>query len=147
MIDENLCRAELSPTEAAYQTSRRKEIYEALHPETKHGAAGAAGRWDAVANYATASFTADAAAKTGRAERTIRQDAARGEALGEALKDIAGTSLDKGVELDALAQMDPQDREEIVSRAVRHRSLPSAATLENAPTWGILPEAAHWTTS
>ena len=33
MIDENLCRAELSPAEAALQTARRKEIYEALHPE------------------------------------------------------------------------------------------------------------------
>lgn len=107
MIDENLCRAELSPAQAAYQVARRKEIYEALHPEAKRGTAGAIGsnraQGNATADSAIASFVADAAAKTGRAERTIRQDSARGEALGEDLNRIAGTSLDKGVEIDALA--------------------------------------------
>jgi len=45
--------------------------------------------------------TADA---TGKDERTIRRAAARGEALGDDLDQVAGTSLDKGVELDALAK-------------------------------------------
>jgi hypothetical protein len=35
-IDENLMRAELSPSERASCTARRKAIYEALHPEAKH---------------------------------------------------------------------------------------------------------------
>lgn len=37
--------------------------------------------------------------RPGKTERLGRMDAARGEALGEGLKRIAGTSLDKGVEL------------------------------------------------
>lgn len=61
---------------------RRKEIYEALHPEAKNGA----NQYTRVGEICQPSFAADAAAKTGRAERTIRQDAARGEALGEDLK-------------------------------------------------------------
>lgn len=36
-IDENLIRSELSPAERALHTSRRKELYDAVHPETKNG--------------------------------------------------------------------------------------------------------------
>jgi ParB family transcriptional regulator, chromosome partitioning protein len=36
-IDENLCRAELSAAERALHLAARKRLYEALHPQTKHG--------------------------------------------------------------------------------------------------------------
>jgi hypothetical protein len=125
-IDENLCRAELSPAEAAYQTSRRKDIYETLHPEARHGAAGAAARWNADDKLAPA--FADATEKaTGRDKRTVQRDAARGEVLGEALKDIAGTSLDKGVELDALAKLPADQRGDIVARAKSGESISARA--------------------
>ena len=48
-------------------------------------------------------FTAATAEATGKDERTVRRAAARGEAPGDDLAAVAGTSLDKGVELDALA--------------------------------------------
>jgi hypothetical protein len=35
-----LARADLSPAERALHVARRKELYEAEHPETKNGAAG-----------------------------------------------------------------------------------------------------------
>ncbi|NNM75062.1 hypothetical protein [Enterovirga aerilata] len=59
-------------------------------------------------------FTASTAKSTGRSERSIQRDAERGEKLGDTLQRIAGTSLDKGVEIDALAALPPQEREEIV---------------------------------
>ena len=36
-IDENLCRESLTPAQEAAAIARRKEIYDALHPETVHG--------------------------------------------------------------------------------------------------------------
>lgn len=60
-------------------------------------------RGDATAKLADASFTADTAAKTGKPERTIQRDATRAKALGPDLDRVAGTSLDKGIELDPLA--------------------------------------------
>ena len=58
---------------------RRKDAYEALHPETKAGSAGANARWngDPTANLATASFADDQAEKTGGSVRSIRRDAER----------------------------------------------------------------------
>lgn len=137
MIDENLCRAELSPAQCAYQTSRRKEIYEALHPETVPVTErGGPGRGKTADNLSVVSFATDAASKTGRDERTVRRDAARGEALGETLKDIAGTSLDKGVELDALAKLDPDQRAEVIDK-VKRGEIKSARQYEAAGPSGI----------
>jgi ParB family transcriptional regulator, chromosome partitioning protein len=48
------------------------------------------------------SFTNSTAEATGRDHRTVELAAARGEALGDDLGAVTGTSLDKGVELDAL---------------------------------------------
>jgi ParB-like chromosome segregation protein Spo0J len=112
-IDENLIRCNLTPAQEASAISRRKAIYEELHPETKHGGDR---KSDQVANSATR-FTEATADATGKAERTIRQAAARGEVLGDDLNDIAGTSLDKGVELDALAKMGASERKVIIDRA------------------------------
>ena len=69
----------------------RKEIYEALHPETKQYVAGAHAANKAMGNAtapdAVASFTAATAKATGRAERTIRAAAQRGEALARGAAD------------------------------------------------------------
>jgi ParB family transcriptional regulator, chromosome partitioning protein len=69
-----------------------------LHPETRNGAA----RWNQNEKSEFCSETADAA---GKSRRSVEIAAARGEALGDDLSAIAGTSIDKGVELDALAKM------------------------------------------
>lgn len=108
MIDENLCRAELSPSDRARQTARRKAIYVELYPETKHGANQ---HTRGVDKLSSPSFSADQAAATGVDERTVRRDAERGEkVIDEALNLIRGTKLDTGAYLDKLKRLPPNDQ-------------------------------------
>jgi N6-adenosine-specific RNA methylase IME4 len=121
LIDENLCRNDLTPAERAAATARRKVVYIWLHPETRHGANQ---HTRGVANLATPEgaepverFTAATAEATGNSERAVRRDAQRGEALGDDALRVARTSLDKGEELDALAKMAPEARAALIERA------------------------------
>jgi hypothetical protein len=72
--------------------STSKEIYEALHPETKHGGDR---KSDQVASGATRSdrFTAATAKATGKAERTIRQAARHGRPRVVARTELAGDAV------------------------------------------------------
>ena len=94
-IDENLCRAELTPAQRAAAIKRRKQIWEALHPETGKSVSTLGGRGNS-------SFAADTCTAAGLTKQAVNQHLARAEALGDDLVQVAGTSLDKGVELDAL---------------------------------------------
>lgn len=119
-IDENLIRNELSPAERSIAVARRKEIYEALHPETAHGGDRNSSRkfCDLKEGEAVPRFTKATADASGTSERKVQLDAARGEKIGtEALKKVAGTSLDKGEELDALAKLPEPKRAAIIDRA------------------------------
>lgn len=114
-IDENLTRSELSPAERALHIERRKAIYERLHPETKPTKDG--GRNRRQVGDDNQRFTKDTAAKTGQSERKVQRDATRARRLGDDLKRVANTSLDKGAELDALARLKPVERAKLIERA------------------------------
>jgi N6-adenosine-specific RNA methylase IME4 len=134
-IDENLCRNDLSPAERASAVARRKAIHVELYgsPKAKgaHAANGAMGHeHDASAKLADA-FTSETADATGQSERTIQRDAKRGEVLGEAaLAKVSRTSLDKGDELDALAKLSPDCRENLISRAVSGEKVSAKAEVK-----------------
>lgn len=117
--DENLCGTTLTPSERATFTRRRKEAYEALHPETRAHVAGAhasnRAQGNASANFAPA-FTADTAARTGQSERKVQLDAERGSKVcDEAMMLIRGTRLDTGVYLDQIKKLDPAAQVERVT--------------------------------
>lgn len=118
-IDENLIRNELSPAERAIAVSRRKAIYEVLHPETQHGSPGVSRQvGDTRERKGTKRFTKETSTATGQSERTVQREAQRGEALGDGLlAQVTGTCLDKGDEIDALAKLSSNGREVIVRRA------------------------------
>ncbi|SHK69870.1 hypothetical protein SAMN05444321_0380 [Bradyrhizobium lablabi] len=125
-IDENLIRRDLTPSQRAKLVAKRKAAYEAVYPETKRGAArGNAAARNAKgtsANLAAvSSFARDAASKTGKSKRSIERDATRADALGADLDRVAGTSLDKGAEPDALAAMPAATRGPPAQRGAFHR--------------------------
>jgi hypothetical protein len=116
-IDENLIGADLSPAEEAASLASRKAIYERLYPETKQGAApGKAGGGKQAKDCNLQSFVDDTAKKTGKDRATISRAAKRGKAIPDVV-DLAGTSLDKGVELDALPKLPEDEQSDLKERA------------------------------
>lgn len=135
--DENLCGSVLSPGERARFTARRKEAYEALHPEAKAHVAGAhasnRAQGNASANFAPASFADDQAAKTGQSKRTVQLDAERGtKVCKEALDILKGTKADTGVVLDMLKDLDPETQIEAAKAEVQKRQKPSPRPVDIA---------------
>jgi ParB-like chromosome segregation protein Spo0J len=133
-IDENLARSTLTAAQRARHVRVRKEVYERLHPETRHGGAPGAGRGKAHKVAKLASFSADTSQKTGRSERSIRRDAARAERVPE-LDRVVDTSLDKGAELDALAALPPDAQHTLIDRAVAGERVTAKAALADAVDW------------
>ena len=64
-------------------------------------------------------FAAETADASGMTKRSINQHLARAEALGGDLEAITGTSLDIGVELDALSKLPEPERKGLIERASR----------------------------
>lgn len=120
-IDENLIRSDLSPAERAAHQAARKVVYERMHPETKKGATGISRKKSQVATSNPApAFIDDCSKKTGVHRATVARETARGESIHD-VASLAGTSLDKGDELDALAKLAklaPEKQCELIDRAI-----------------------------
>ena len=126
-IDENLVRADLSPAERKVHIFRRKEIYEAAHPETKHGAVGRGGKSSNSEN----SFVDDTAKKTGRGRSTIARDARHAKKVA-VLPEIAGTVLDSDSEIEALSKRPVQEQRDLAEQAkagIEVTAKPAATTV------------------
>lgn len=109
-IDENLQRAEFTPAQRAAAIKRRKEIWEALHPESARIPRTLTGRGNV-------GFPEDTERATGESKRRTQEHLARAEALGDDILEVVNTSLDKGVELDALKALPPDERRDLIERA------------------------------
>lgn len=122
MIDENLCRTELSPADRATWTARRKAIYLIKHPETAEHVAGATAKHAAENFSAAPSFAVDTANKTGQSDRIIRMHAERGEKIiPEVIDLIRGTKLDTGSYLDKMKRLSPNDQFTAAKRDLAHQ--------------------------
>ncbi|TAA25418.1 ParB N-terminal domain-containing protein [Pseudoxanthomonas winnipegensis] len=110
-IDENLQRAELTPAQRAAAIHRRKEIWEAMHPINDRNPVENRARGRPV------DFAGDTQKATGEDRRRTNEHLSRAEALGPDIHEVVGTSLDKGVELDALKELPAEERRELIDRA------------------------------
>lgn len=115
-IDENLCRAELTASQRASAIKRRRQIWEALHPNSGNSFSTIPPD-EPRGRGRPPEFASETAAAAGMTKQAINQHLARADALGDDLERIAGTSLDKGVELDALKAMPEPERKELIDRA------------------------------
>lgn len=123
--DENLCRAELTDAQRAKFTAERKRWYEIKHPETRRGAFNQ--HTVASRQIGAKRFTAETAKATGRSERSVQRDALRGAKIDlDALEILEGTVGDKGVNLDAIARLDPDEQVKAARRAAQGKPVRSA---------------------
>ncbi len=149
-IDENLVRRELSAAQRSKLIAQRKAVYIEEHPETKHG--GAPGKKGGGKQKGKdpnlRSFVKDTVKKTGRSKAAVERDARRGEKLeADILDRVQGTSLDKGVELDALIDMKPEAREVLISQAIAGKDVSAVEESEKAkptPTPGFSKLEKAW---
>jgi ParB family transcriptional regulator, chromosome partitioning protein len=125
MLDENLCRADLSVLERGEQLIRRKEIYEQRYPETRHG--GSRKRKSSETDQAAEEkqrFTKTMAVATGHSETKIQRSVRivkkipppvrniiRGTSIANSLKDLTELSKrseDEQTQLAAAIQANPE---------------------------------------
>ena len=119
-IDENFVRKDLSDDEFRELLLRRKEIYESLHPETKHGGdrksekiKSAKCTFDSVK-----SFVDDTAEKLGVDPSTVRREIQTAKNLTpEAKEIIKGAKVTKSDALK-LSRLAPEQQTEAASRLV-----------------------------
>lgn len=111
-IDENLCRAELTAAQRSAAIRRRKEIWSALNLNS-----GTTCSTIQVAPGRPEQFAAATAAASGMTKQDINRHLSRAESLGDDLQAVVGTSLDKGVELDALKSLPAEQRLALIRRA------------------------------
>ena len=145
-IDENLVRGDLSQADRGAHTGKRKKLTETLGLALNHGGAPGAGRGKAPKDAKSASlggFVKETAAKTGKSQRTVAQDAARAEYIPR-LEEVIGTSLDQGVELDALMKLKPEQQNALIDKAVAGEKVsakPEAKRIARAAKEEALGEA------
>jgi len=102
-IDENLMRAELSPTEMAEHLAKREELWGQRNtaPTCRdiHGPGQPKG------------FASDVAEKTGVSKRAVQRATSRAKAIpGDIRAIIKHSKLDTGAYLDSLKSMEPEDQ-------------------------------------
>lgn len=120
-IDENLARSELSPAQEEFHLLRREVLWGEIFAEENSGEeifpTRSSGKLKTLGPQHQKKFAAEVAEITGLDKSGINKKLARARVLGDELLRIEGTSLDKGVEMKALAAMPEPERVLLIDRA------------------------------
>lgn len=136
-IDENLCRAELTPADRAVFVARRKDLYEIKYPQSALGN----NQHTRVRKICEPSsvdisphrFTFVTAQIAGISERAVQLDAERGEKIGrDVLQALRMTDLDSGTYLDRLKKVPREKQLETVQRDLERKSVGHAIGTKSA---------------
>ena len=119
-VDENVVRKGLSAVEYSDLLLRRKEIYEALHPETKNGGDQKSEkiRTSKCRSDSMKSFVQDTAEKLGVGRRTVERQIQTAKNLTSEAKDIIRDNGTKITKKDALklSRLEPERQKEAASQ-------------------------------
>lgn len=128
-IDENLIRNELTVLERGEQLKRRKEIYEALHPESKKDVRGGHAKAAKSANADSAqapaeTFTKDTSAKTGKSQRVIQEEIQIADKIAPEVKDALRDSetANSKTDLLELSRKPVEEQKKIADKIVSGKS-------------------------
>ncbi len=126
-IDENFIRCELPVVEHAELMMRRKEIYEQLHPETRHGGDHKSKKIKRTKDPldSVKSFAEDTAQKLGVHPRTVRREVQIARNLTPAAKEILRNSDAKIGKKTALklSRLEPEQQKEAARQLASGGSL------------------------
>ena len=119
-VDENVVRKGLSAVEYSDLLLRRKEIYEALHPETKNGGDQKSEkiRTSKCRSDSMKSFVQDTAEKLGVGRRTVERQIQTAKNLTTEAKDIirdTGTKITQKDDLK-LSRLEPEQQRDAASQ-------------------------------
>ncbi len=113
-IQENIYRADLTELDRSVFFDAQKRLYEAEHPETKHGG-DRVSEQAAIFGDKVLRFTLEAQEKLGCSERTVQRILARAAIPADIRSRIAFTGLaNKGAELDALIKLTEEDQHKVL---------------------------------
>lgn len=144
-IDENLMRRGLSEMDRAVFLSRRKEIYEALHPETGMGKAPKGQERQIVVLSGMPAFSENVAEKLGLSRRSIERAISRAR-IEPDLRDLLARTCwaDHGQTLDGLVRLSPENRRGAVLALTRAEApapnLPAAVAEVTGALEGVRSE-------
>ena len=136
-IDENFVRTNLSHRELGDLLLHRKELYEALHPETRQGMRnGQTSKNENFALLGAKSFAQDTADKLGMGKRTVEQLVQTARDLTPAAKKVLRDADDKITKKDALkiSRLPPDQQEEAAMRLTTSPPPPKKQTAMDAET-------------
>lgn len=125
-IDENLIRHELDELQESVQIFRRKQIYETLYPQTRNGANGRRGSGNGamISRNDKLTFSEDTADKMSKSRRVVERKVLIGAALYDSSYRLEDSPIRRNQRaLLTLAQMDEQEREEVIEKLETREAL------------------------